>query len=62
MYERARCVFAELYKDVGLHQRLIAIEKEFTGANILLHKLGTLPAVSSLSLCACVFLQTCMRI
>lgn len=32
-----------LYKEFGLFERLTQIEKEFPGANIILHKLGVLP-------------------
>ena len=32
-----------LYEDVGFYQRLTAIDKEFPGASVLLHKRGILP-------------------
>lgn len=35
----------ELYKDLGLFERLTEIEKECPGANIMLHKIGSMPQV-----------------
>ncbi|WAR18383.1 hypothetical protein MAR_000221 [Mya arenaria] len=34
----------DLYKDLGFFERLIKIEADFPGANIILHKYGKLPA------------------
>ncbi len=39
---------SDLYKDQDLWKRLSLIEAEFPGSNILLHKLGVLPKVSTL--------------
>lgn len=36
-----------LYSDHGFRDRLTLIEAEFPGANVILHKLGGLPQVSS---------------
>ncbi|XP_069114957.1 phytanoyl-CoA dioxygenase domain-containing protein 1 homolog [Argopecten irradians] len=33
----------KLYTELGFYERLTAIEKEFPGANIVLHKLGAMP-------------------
>lgn len=38
--------FSELYREFGLFQRLTEIDKEFPGANVILHKTGKLPKVS----------------
>ena len=35
--------FADLYKECGFYQRLIKIDADFPGANVILHKLGVLP-------------------
>lgn len=39
-------IWTELYKDLGLFERLTEIEKECPGANIMLHKIGAMPQVS----------------
>jgi hypothetical protein len=39
-------LFLDLYADLSVHERLIAIEKDFPGANIILTLLGYLPDVS----------------
>ena len=39
------CLLTGLYEDAGLFQRLSLIEKEFPGANIILHKAGKMPEV-----------------
>lgn len=36
---------SDLYKEYGLFQRLIKIDGDFPGANVLLHKTGDLPQV-----------------
>jgi hypothetical protein len=39
------CYFTDLYKDFGFFERLIKIEADFPGANVILHKYGKLPPV-----------------
>eukprot|EP00105_Crassostrea_gigas_P035415 XP_019919563.1 PREDICTED: uncharacterized protein LOC105320112 [Crassostrea gigas] len=40
----------KLYKDLGLFERLSEIEKECPGANIMLHKIGSMPQVCQVCL------------
>ena len=42
-------LISELYSELGFFERLTAIEKEFPGANVILHKDGYMPKVINIS-------------
>lgn len=44
-FQSLKYLLKELYKDLGLFERLSEIEKECPGANIMLHKIGSMPQV-----------------
>ncbi|CAG2189818.1 unnamed protein product [Mytilus edulis] len=49
-----------LYRELGFYERLTAIEAEWPGANILMHKGDGLPQVSYVQLCKFItFIKTC---
>lgn len=40
-----------LYKELGFFERLISMERDFPGTNVILHKNGVLPDVSIFLFC-----------
>lgn len=49
-FQSLKYLLKELYKDLGLFERLSEIEKECPGANIMLHKIGSMPQVCQVCL------------
>lgn len=47
VFRSLKYLHKELYKDLGLFERLTEIEKECPGANIMLHKIGSMPQVGT---------------
>ena len=41
-------ILADLHEDLGFFQRLTAINRDFPGANVILHKMGAMPKVTVL--------------